>query len=235
MMMMWSLLKESLLHLAFPHVCEGCASDLVSDDQLLCLRCLNELPDTNFHALADNPVEKIFWGRLPLVQAMALYYFTKGSLVQHLLHGLKYRGRLETGAFFGRRLGQALRDAGRFQEIEALIPLPLFEGRERQRGYNQAALLCAGMSSVLHKPVWTDRLVRTSYTDSQTRKGRVDRWRNMEGRFVLTDAPALSGRHVLLVDDVVTTGATLEAAGRVLLQAPGLKLSLAALCFASGP
>jgi ComF family protein len=232
--MCWSLLKESLLHLAFPHVCEGCASDLVENGQLLCLRCLSDLPHTHFHDHPDNPVEKIFWGRLPLVEATAQYYFTKGSLVQKLLHSLKYRGNREAGRFLGRQMGHALAASKRFDTIEGLVPLPLFPAKERQRGFNQSALLCEGMATVLQKPVWTNILIRTSYTESQTKKGRVDRWQNMEDRFSLANGGVLAGRHVLLVDDVVTTGATLEAGGRVLLMIPGLQLSLAALCFSSG-
>lgn len=233
--MRWSLFKEAVLHLAFPHICEGCGSDLASGGQLLCLRCVHQLPDTEFHAMANNPVEKIFWGRLPLTYATAHYYFSKGSLIQHLMHDFKYRGRTETGLFLGRQMGTAMSVSKRFDGIDALIPLPLFAGKEKKRGFNQALLLCEGIAAALGKPVWTGRLVRVSYTDSQTRKGRVDRWRNMEGRFALADADSLKDRHILLVDDVVTTGATLEAAGRVLLQAPGLKLSIAALCFSSGP
>jgi ComF family protein len=199
------------------------------------LFALHQLPGTEFHALANNPVEKVFWGRLPLAHATAHYYFTKGSLIQHLLHDFKYRGRIETGRFLGRQMGTAMSMAKRFDAIDALIPLPLFAGKEKKRGFNQALLLCEGIAGALGKPVWTEKLVRISYTDSQTRKGRVDRWQNMEGRFALADADSLKNRHILLVDDVVTTGATLEAAGRVLLQAPGLKLSIAALCFSSGP
>jgi len=228
-----SLLKESLLHLIFPHVCLGCASDLAQGGQLLCLRCLGGLPVTSFHAHAGNPVEKIFWGRLPLELATAHFYFTRGSVVQHLLHELKYRGHREAGHFLGRQMGQALAATPRFDGIDGLVPLPLFGEKERQRGFNQSALLCAAMADVLGKPVWPGVLVRTSYTDSQTKKSRVDRWQNMEGRFALAGGERLAGRHVLLVDDVITTGATLEAGGRALLQVPGLRLSIAALCFSS--
>jgi len=233
-MRLLALLKESLLHLAFPHLCEGCGSDLLERGQLLCLRCLSSLPETHFHQCAGNPVEKIFWGRLPLAEATAQYYFSKGSLIRHLLHVFKYQGNRELGWLLGRLMGQGLAASGRFASLDGLVPMPLFSHKERTRGFNQAAVLCEGIGQVLHKPVWKEAVCRNADTESQTKKGRVARWQNMEGRFALADACLLADKHVLLVDDVVTTGATLEVCGRALLQAPGLRLSMATLCCAYG-
>src|SRR6478672_5877187 len=142
-------IKDAVLHLAFPHVCEGCGSDLLDVDQLLCLRCLSSMPSTNFHMHASNPIEKIFWGRIPLTSATSQYYFTKESLMQHLMHQFKYRGNKELGLFLGKLMGHALSSANRFSFLDALIPLPLFPSKEKKRGYNQATLLCEGISSVL--------------------------------------------------------------------------------------
>lgn len=226
-------IKESLLHLAFPHVCEGCGSDLVELNNELCLKCLSSLPETNFHLHQNNPIEKIFWGRLPVTQATAQYYFTKESLMQHLMHQLKYKGNKELGHFLGRLMGNAIATSGRFLSVEALVPLPLFPSRERKRGFNQATILCNGIAEVLQKPVLKEAIKRVTYTDSQTKKGRVERWQNMEGRFELTDPKIIEGKHILLIDDVITTGATLEASGRELLKAQNVQLSIATLCFSS--
>jgi ComF family protein len=226
-------LKESLLHLFFPHVCEGCGSDILEQEHFLCLKCHSTLPHTEFHLYSNNPIEKIFWGRLPVTHATAQYYFTKNSQMQHLMHQLKYRGNKDVGVYLGKLMGHAFASSNRFRFVDALIPLPLFPSKEKKRGFNQATVLCEGIAEVLGKPIVKDAVIRTSYTDSQTKKNRVERWENMEGRFELVKKDAIAGKHVLLVDDVITTGATLEACGNVLLQAENTKLSVATLCFSS--
>ncbi|MBD0288890.1 MAG: ComF family protein, partial [Flavisolibacter sp.] len=204
-------IKESLLHLAFPHVCEGCGSDLLERHNLICFNCHAALPETSFHLHPNNPVEKIFWGRLPVIHATAQYYFTKESLMQRLMHQFKYRGNKELGLYLGRLMGEGLAASNRFSDVDALVPLPLFAEKEHKRGFNQAAVLCAGIAEALQKPVLNSAVIRTHHTESQTKKSRVERWQNIESRFELADEPALSNKHILLVDDVVTTGATLEA------------------------
>lgn len=226
-------IKESLLHLLFPHVCEGCGTDVIEQDHFLCLKCHASLPKTEFHLYPNNPIEKIFWGRLPITHATAQYYFTKASLMQHLMHQLKYRGNKELGLYLGRLMGHAFKQSNRFERIDALIPLPLFPAKEKGRGYNQATVLCEGISEVMAKPIVKNAIVRTMHTDSQTKKNRVQRWENMEGRFELVNLGAIKDKHVLLVDDVITTGATLEACGTELLEAENVRLSVATLCFSS--
>lgn len=226
-------IKEALLHLAFPHVCQSCGTDVVQADHQLCLRCLGSLPVTLFHQHANNPVERMFWGRLPLLTASAQFYFTKESMMQHLMHQVKYRSNKELCKYLGRLMGAALTESHRFQNIDALVPLPLYVTKEKKRGYNQATLLCNGMAERMYIPVWDGCVRRTLHTDSQTKKNRIERWLNMMGRFELANAQQIEGKHILLVDDVVTTGATLEACGRALLEAPGVKLSVATLCFSS--
>lgn len=226
-------LKESILHFLFPHVCEGCGTDVLEPDHFLCLKCLSDLPKTEFQYYPNNPVEKTFWGRLPVTSASAHCYFTKGSLMQNLMHQLKYKGNKEMGLYLGRLMGRALADSNRFRYVDALIPLPLFPLKEKKRGYNQAALLCEGAAEVMNKPVWKDVVVRTTHTESQTKKNRTERWLNMEGRFELAQPQKIDGKQVLLVDDVITTGATLEACGAALLQAQNVRLSIATLCISS--
>jgi len=229
----FSFFRESLLHLAFPHICEGCGTDVLTTDHFLCIQCVSKLPDTHFENHAHNPVEKIFWGRLPITAAAAKYYFTKESLLQHLLHQLKYKGHQRLGLYLGRKLGSMLVNNPRFEDVEALIPLPLFPQKEHRRGYNQAMVLCKGISEVWQRPIIHDAVGRIMDTESQTKKNRVERWQNMEDRFQLKDPSALANKHVLLVDDVVTTGATLEACGRAILEGTNTRLSIATLCISA--
>lgn len=226
-------IKESLLHIVFPHVCDGCGSDLLNIESRLCIRCLSSLPETNFEIHPNNPVEKLFWGRLQLANASSHLYFTKESLVQHLMYQLKYRGNKDIGFQLGRLMGNALKNAVRFNEIEALVPLPLFPSKEKKRGYNQATILCQGMAEVLSLPVLTSVITRPQHSETQTKKGRIERWKNIEGKFQVIDSSAIQNKHILLVDDVVTTGATLEACGSEILAADNVKLSIATLCVAS--
>lgn len=223
-------IKESLLHVVFPHVCDGCGSDLLNIESRLCIRCIASLPETNFEIHPNNPVEKDFWGRIPIINASAHLYFTKESLVQHLMHQLKYKGNKELGLQLGRLMGNSLKSADRFSNIDALIPLPLFPSKEKKRGYNQATVLCDGIAEILNLPVLNNIITRPQHTETQTKKGRIERWRNIEGKFQLTDPVKIQNKHILLVDDVVTTGATLEACGNELLKADNVKLSIATLC-----
>lgn len=226
-------IKESVLHLLFPHTCAGCGSDLINIQSQLCLRCTAGLPVTAFHDFPGNPVEKIFTGRLPLVQAAAEFYFTKESLMQRLMHQFKYRGNKELGFQLGRMMGLSLKKSARFNDIDLLIPLPLFPSKERKRGFNQAALLCEGIADVFPHPVLPNIISRPQFTETQTRKGRLERWKNMEGKFELLDPGKIVNKHILLIDDVVTTGATLEACGTELLGKGTCRLSIATLCIAS--
>lgn len=223
-------IKESLLHVVFPHVCDGCGSDLLNIESCLCIRCIASLPETNFEIHPNNPVEKDFWGRVQIASASAHLYFTKESLVQHLMHQLKYKGNKELGLQLGRLMGNGLKSADRFKTIDALIPLPLFPSKEKKRGYNQATVLCDGIAEILNVPVLNNVVTRPQHTETQTKKGRIERWRNIEGKFQLIDPSKIQGKHILLVDDVVTTGATLEACANELSKADNVKLSIATLC-----
>ena len=220
-----------LLHLFAPHQCAGCRSDIMSRQQVLCMHCINRLPVTSFHYHHDNPVEKIFWGRMDVTAAASYLYFSKDSILQHIVHEIKYKGNNELGLFMGRKLGEALLQAKRFNDIEALVPLPLFSARERKRGYNQAFLLCQGMKEVLSLPVLNKVIRRQTSSETQTTRNRIERWLNMQGRFELMQPDAISGKHILLVDDVITTGATLEACGQELLTAADTRLSIMTMAY----
>ncbi len=221
------------MHLFYPHVCKGCGSDVIEDENLLCLQCINTLPYTNFADLANNPVEKIFWGRLPLISAMSEFYFAKGTAIQHLIHEFKYKGNKDVGMYLGAMMGSSFISNNRIDKIDALVPLPLYPDKEHKRGFNQSAILCSGISQVMNIPVLTGNVIRKRFTQTQTKKHRTERWENVQGSFEINNAQELNGKHILLVDDVITTGATLEACGREILNITGVKLSVATLAYAS--
>ncbi len=222
-----SNISSSISHLLFPHNCLGCATDVLNDDDLICARCLTELPSTNFFSSTDNPIEKIFYGRMKIEHAAAGFYFTKDSLMQHLLVQLKYKSNREVGVYLGKLIGYQLMQSNRFNDVEALIPLPLNTKKEFKRGYNQSMVICEGIAKVWQKPILKDAVVRTVFTETQTHENRINRWQNMDGVFAVMNPSAIENKHILLVDDVVTTGATLEACGSMMLQTINTKLSIA--------
>lgn len=234
-----SILKQSFIasspvfHLFFPHNCIGCGSDVISKENFLCLECINDLPHTNFAMHANNPVEKKFWGRVPLSSAMSEFYFSKASIIQNIIHEFKYKGNRKVGHYLGKLIGKSLLNSNRFN-IDAIIPIPLFEKKEKQRGYNQAAILCEGISEIMNVPLIKKNVIRIVHTDSQTKKHRAERWKNVESSFSIAKPQHLEGKHILLVDDVITTGSTLEACALEILKVDNVRLSLATLATTSG-
>lgn len=220
---------QSLLHLFFPYTCCGCNTGLLTEGSLFCLWCQASMPLTGFEVLPANPIEKIFWGRVEIEAASAHLYFTNGSFIQHSLHLLKYKGKKEIGIYFGHQIGHALKCSQRFTNCEIIVPLPLFAKREKKRGYNQAAMIAKGISEELKIPIVNDAVSRVKKTETQTHKSRIERWKNMESTFDVREPGKISGKHILLVDDVITTGASLEACAKVLLNLPGIQLSIACL------
>ncbi|MEP6682229.1 MAG: ComF family protein [Parafilimonas sp.] len=222
---------NDFLHLLFPHNCIGCNSDVLNNDNILCAECLNSLPETGFLSVAGNPVEKIFYGRVNIEQAGSAFYFNKDSVIQNIIIQLKYKSNQQAGIFLGKLLGYQLMNSKRFDDVDAIIPLPLNERRFYKRGYNQSLAIVNGIISVWNKPVITNAVDRISFTETQTHKTRIARWQTMEGVFTVTQPALIENKHILLVDDVVTTGATLEACSTAVLQTPGVKLSVATVAY----
>jgi ComF family protein len=218
-------------HLFFPHCCSGCGVDFINTTSFLCVKCFGLLPPTQFSHIPFNPVEKIFIGRLPIQSAASLYYFTKSSLLQHLLTQLKYNNNKEVGFFLGNQLGILLKATDRFNSIDCIVPLPLHPKKRYQRGYNQAELIGDGIAAVWPKKLLKEAVSRKIYTKTQTHESRISRWENMEDAFKVDDADSLRGKHILLIDDVITTGASLEACGSAILEVPGTRLSIATVAF----
>lgn len=224
---------RDLAHLFYPVVCDGCGSDIISVGSPLCLHCISSLPHTNFHLYAGNPIEKIFYGRYALKAAHSEFYFSKAQLIQILLHQLKYKGNKTIGIYLGKVMGSSLLASTRFTAIDYIIPLPMFKKKEFRRGYNQASIICTGVAEVLTVPILEHMVLRIRATETQTRKHRTERWENVAETFIVKDAQILSGKHILLVDDVLTTGATLEACCECLGKIAGIQISIATLAFAS--
>ncbi|MCU0441334.1 MAG: ComF family protein [Bacteroidia bacterium] len=219
-----------LLHLFFPRICVGCNGHLLQNEQHLCTNCMYHLPYTDYHIHAQNELDKTFWGRLPLIHAFAMVYFTKGGTMQHVLHEIKYRNNRELAWFMGNLYGNMLSQSG--FNCDGIMAVPLHPKKLALRGYNQSEWIVKGMSEAMQKPNWSSWIARVKATETQTRKGRFARWQNVETVFEVTDATLLNGKHVLLIDDVITTGATLEACGKSIIQYPTTQLSIGALAFA---
>ena len=227
-----NFLWTSLANLLYPHHCHGCGTDVLEQEDVICLKCLHHLPLTDFGTKPNNPVEKIFYGRLNLFNATAAYYFTKDSLLQDLMIQLKYQKNKAVGYYLGKQLGFQLQQADRFRDVDALVPLPLNIKKEYKRGYNQAMVICEGIAAVWQKPILPGAVIRTQFTETQTKQDRIHRWQNMQHVFAIAQKNEICNKHLLLVDDVITTGATMEACGSILLQVPGTRLSLASVAWA---
>lgn len=222
-----------MLRLFYPLLCKACGDEVFRADNLLCWRCLEELPRTRFEQHPENPVKHLFAGRLRLQQAFSFLYFSSGSVTQAIVHRFKYQNEKELGIFMGRLMGEAMLLHPHHRHYDAILPLPLNPRKLQQRGYNQAELLARGIGQALQVPVHATAVMRTRYTSTQTKKNRLQRWMNVEQVFDVDVHHDLTGKQVLLVDDVITTGATMDAMGEVLQRIPGLQLSLCSLAYAS--
>ena len=220
-------------HLFFPHTCTGCGSDVLKVEDLLCFKCIDELTHTGFEKFPNNPIEKIFIGRLPILAAHSQFYFAKGHLLQHLIHEFKYKGNKDIGLYLSRIMGKKMLESNRFNNIDYLIPLPLFANKEFKRGFNQAAIICDGISLEMNIPVLKNVVTRVIFTETQTKKNRLDRWENVAESFKVVIPAMLENKHIMLVDDVITTGATLDACAQKIKQIVGTKISIATLTVAS--
>ena len=216
----------------FPRCCLVCGRVLLHDEDFLCCHCLLNLPRTGYGNVPDNPMAQLFYGKLPVERCNAYFLFTEGGDYRRLIHRIKYNGEKECGAYLGNLFARENAATGFFDSIDYLVPVPLHRRKLRQRGYNQSEWIARGLAEKLNKPVDTEHLVHRIENVSQTRKGVFDRYLNMQDVFAVDDPQAFADKHVLLVDDVVTTGSTLEACIQALLQSPGVKASVFALSMA---
>lgn len=218
---------HSLMGLFYPSVCAACGNSLFKWENLVCTRCRSLLPKTGYELNEDNPLARMFYGKVRLKAVTACFFFSKEGKVQHLIHELKYKSNQEAGVFLGQELGKTIIDAPLFQGIDYLIPVPLHPKREKQRGYNQSLLIAQGVSEVTDIPIGSNFLKRSMNTATQTHKTKDERWQNVKDIFEVQHAERLEGKYVLLIDDVLTTGATLEACALKLSMVPGIIISCA--------
>lgn len=221
------VMAGDLLSLLFPSLCSGCSNHLNQGESGICSSCLYRLPYTDHYLHKDNRVAKHFWGKVPFHAAMALLRYKKGSRVQRIIYNLKYGGRSDVGVKLGMMMAERLLISDFYRDAELIIPVPLHKSKERKRGYNQSAFIAEGLSAVLDIPVNKTALIRNIATESQTLKGRYSRYENMQCAFSVVKPGELRGKHILIVDDVITTGATITACAIELQRCGIRKLSIA--------
>lgn len=223
---------QDFLSLFFPELCAACGTNLFKNEHVICTNCIYHLPVTNFHADRENRLAKQLWGRFIFQQASAYVYFRKGGRVQNIMHQLKYNKRQEAGFRMGQLYAQVLKNSESWCQPDLIIPVPLHPAKLKKRQYNQSECIVNGMATVLLIPVVADNLIRIENTETQTRKSRFARYENLKGAFQCLDENSLLNKHILIVDDVITTGATLEACCVLLLELKNVKISVAAIAFA---
>ena len=225
-------LWDDFISLLFPRLCYACGNHLLRNENLICTECFVVIPRTGYHTLEDNPVAQLFWGRCKIEKAAAFSYYNKGSRIRKLIHNLKYKGIKEIGYELGRIYGLSLTTSGFTNDIDLIMPVPLHPSKKRIRGFNQSETISMGIADSTQLPVDIKSLTRKIVSATQTKRSRYERWTNVDGIFQVDDNMAIAGKHVLLVDDVITTGSTIESCTNELLKIEGVKVSVVALAFA---
>jgi len=222
---------EALVHVFYPSLCYGCNNELIQCDQYICLQCQTEMGRTYFESIRDNPVEKLFWGRADIQCAASTFYYIDKTPLQQIVHHIKYRQEKELGIHMGEIMG--IHGSGLFTECKTdlCIPMPLHPKKEYKRGYNQASLLCEGIFKQTGIPYNEKALVRNENTRTQTKKSRIERWKNVASVFDVIEPLVINDKHVVVVDDVITTGASTEACVNTLMQHGAKTVGIYSLAF----
>ena len=222
---------KDLFSIFYPKLCVNCENQLGKNEKLVCIFCRHDFPLINFSNYSENKITKIFYGRVSIEKANSLLYYRKEGITKKLIHELKYKGNKEVGTFFGNWLGDVLKENKEFSTIDFIIPVPLHPKKLRQRGYNQVTKFGETLSYHLEKSFLENVLLRTSTSKTQTFKARFERFNNNDTKFLLNDSKILKNKHVLLIDDVITTGATLEACTKELQKTEGIKISILTMAY----
>lgn len=223
--------RSDLLSLLYPSVCLSCRQDLIAQEMEVCATCLSLLPRTKFHLQINNPLEQKFFGLIPFEYATAIYYFNKDSVLQDIMHAIKYEGNKDIAHFIGRRMAHELESCSWLNDIDLMVPIPLHSKKEKTRGYNQSQLLAEGFTEVIPKSINNSSVKRIKNTKTQTSMTRSERMDNVKDVFEVVDNK-LNDMHILLIDDVVTTGATLASCANAILAKPNTKLSILTMAYA---
>lgn len=226
-------LFNDFMSLIYPRLCEGCGNALHGHEKFVCSFCMSSLPRSNFHRSNDNEISRLLRGRVPAGISSSFLLYEKRGRVQSMLHALKYHDQKELGEFLGLQYARELCADDCAREIDVILPVPLHEKKLRSRGYNQSEWFARGLAAGLGRPINNNVLKRQKETSTQTKKRKYERWENVEGIFMMNDPAELAGKHCLLVDDVITTGATIEAAWLAIQRVPGVRISVMSIAFAS--
>jgi len=228
-----SEILNDFFHLFIPIKCVNCGISLHDHENYVCKECLFKIPRTDFHKFPENSVSQVFWGRVRLENAFSFYYFTKGSILQNLIHEVKYRHAKELAYELGKEFGNELKGSNFHKQIDYIVPVPLHPKKEKKRGYNQSDWIARGIADVLEVKVSNQILERTVHTSTQTKKNRIQRWENVKDAFEVKNSALIENKHLVLIDDVITTGATLEACANQILKVNNTKVSIISLAFAT--
>jgi ComF family protein len=226
-------LINDFLSLIYPRHCEACGNNLFKHEYFVCNYCQLNLPKSNYHKQPQNELSYVFAGRIPFQNALSFYVFEKSGKIQRLLHAIKYQNQKTLAEFLGKQYAKDLISDNVFADVDVIIPIPLHKNKLKTRGFNQSEYFAKGISEKMNIAIDTTTLIRKTETSTQTKKRKYQRWENVEGIFELTNANALKNKHVLIIDDVITTGATIEAAWQCVKEVEGIKISVAAIAFAS--
>ena len=222
---------NAFLHLLYPQICFGCGTDQIDHTTPLCQQCIQNLPFTDFFSIPENPIEKIFWGRADIQNAGALLFFTKDSLVQTLITELKSHHHKKVGILFGKLMGKAIAVEEKLKQVDCIIPIPISASKIQSRGYNQSEVIAMGLQQIWPRPILNDVLIKRNWSNSQTKKNRKARLQQLPDLFFLQKPTSIEGKHILLIDDVLTTGATLEAAVASLMAGSPASVSIAVAAY----
>ncbi len=224
------ILKD-LFYLFYPNICANCNEQLLQNEKVICTFCRHDLPLTNFQSYTKNKVSRIFSGRITIEKAYALLFFRKQGITKNLIHDLKYRGNEGVGVFFGNWIGETVAKNKEFSTVDFIVPVPIHAKKKKIRGYNQVTKFGECLSMHLKVPLNEDVLIRQSATKTQTLKSRFERFNDLESKFSARNTSIFKEKHILIIDDVITTGATLEACAKELLKTPGIKISILTMSY----
>ena len=224
------LLKD-FFYLFYPNICANCKEQLLQNEKVICTFCRHDLPLTNFKSYTRNKVSSIFSGRITIEKAYALLFFRKQGITKNLIHDLKYRGNEGVGVFFGNWIGEIVAKNKEFSTVDFIVPVPIHAKKKKIRGYNQVTKFGECLSMHLKVPLNEDVLIRQSATKTQTLKSRFERFNDLESKFSARNTSIFKEKHILIIDDVITTGATLEACAKELLKTPGIKISILTMSY----